>query len=44
MAGKGDKPRKKDQKKYRKNWNRIFKKPADKKSPINKQETMGEAK
>ena len=44
MAGKGDKPRKKDQKKYRESWDRIFKKPADRKSPTSKQEAMGEAK
>ena len=44
MAGKGDKPRAKDGKKYRQGWDRIFKKSADKKSPISKQKAKDGAK
>jgi hypothetical protein len=44
MAGKGDKPRAKDGKKYRDSWDRIFRKSADKKTPISKQKTIRGAK
>ena len=34
MAGKGDKPRAKDGRKYRDSWDRIFSKSADQREPL----------